>query len=147
MGTTLTALLWSGDQLGLVHIGDSRAYLARDGEVFQITRDHTLVQSLIDEGQITEDEAASHPKRMLLLRALDGQHDFEPDLDLREARAGDRYLLSSDGLHGIVPADAIAHVLLTVEDPDQAAADLVRLAIDGGGPDNVTCIVADVVPA
>jgi len=147
MGTTLTALLWSGSQLGLVHIGDTRAYLVRDGEVFQITRDHTLVQALLDDGKITEDEVASHPKRMLLLRALDAHHDFEPDLELREAQAGDRYLLSSDGLHATVDVDAIANVLLTVADPDDAAAALIKLAIDGGGPDNVTCIVADVVAA
>jgi PPM family protein phosphatase len=147
MGTTLTALLWSGSRLGLVHIGDSRAYLVRDGEVFQITRDHTLVQSLLEEGKITEDEVASHPKRMLLLRALDGEHGCEPDLELLEARAGDRYMLSSDGLHGVVPPADIARVLLEVADPDRAVADLIRLAIDGGAPDNVTCIVADVVPA
>ena len=147
MGTTLTALLWSGSRLGLVHIGDSRAYLVRDGEVFQITRDHTLVQSLLEEGKITEDEVASHPKRMLLLRALDGEHGCEPDLELREARAGDRYMLSSDGLHGVVPPADISRVLLEVADPDQAVADLIKLAIDGGAPDNATCIVADVVPA
>lgn len=147
MGTTLTALLWSGDQLGLVHIGDSRAYLVRDGEVFQITHDHTLVQSLLDEGKITEAEAASHPRRALLLRALDGQHDFQPDLEVFQARAGDRYMLSSDGLHGVVAPAEIARVLLSVQDRDQAAADLVKLAIDGGGPDNVTVIVADVIPA
>jgi protein phosphatase len=147
MGTTLTALLWSGSRLGLAHIGDSRAYLVRGGEVFQITRDHTLVQSLLDEGQITEDEVATHPKRMLLLRALDGEHGCAPDLELREAQGGDRYLLSSDGLHGVVPAADISGVLLEVTDPDEAAADLIRLAIDGGAPDNVTVIVADVAPA
>jgi protein phosphatase len=147
MGTTLTALLWSGDQLGLVHIGDSRAYLVRDQEVFQITHDHTLVQSLLDDGKITEEEAASHPKRALLLRALDGQHDFEPDLEVIQARAGDRYMLSSDGLHGVVTPAGIARVLLTVQDPDQAAADLIKLALDGGGPDNITVIVADVAAA
>ena len=147
MGTTLTALLWSGSRLGLVHIGDSRAYLVRGDEVFQITRDHTLVQSLLDEGKITEDEVATHPKRMLLLRALDGEHGCAPDLELREAQAGDRYLLSSDGLHGVVSPADIARVLLQVTDPDQAAADLINLAIDGGAPDNVTVIVADVVPA
>lgn len=147
MGTTLTALLWSGGQLGLVHIGDSRAYLARDQDVFQVTHDHTLVQSLLDDGKITAEEAASHPKRALLLRALDGQHEFEPDLEVLQARAGDRYMLSSDGLHGVVTSADIVRVLLTVEDPDQAAADLIKLAIDGGGPDNITVIVADVVPA
>jgi PPM family protein phosphatase len=145
MGTTLTALLWSGSQLGLVHIGDSRAYLVRDGEVFQITNDHTLVQSLLDDGKITAEEVASHPQRTLLLRALTGEHDSGPDLQLREAWPGDRYLLCSDGLHVVVPADAIARVLLTVSDPDQAAADLIALAMDGGAPDNITCIVADVV--
>jgi protein phosphatase len=145
MGTTLTALLWSGSQLGLAHIGDSRAYLVRDGEVFQITQDHTLVQSLIDEGKITAEEAASHPQRLLLLRALTGEHTSRPDLQLRQARPGDRYLLCSDGLHVAAPADAIARVLLTVPDPDQATADLIALAIDGGAPDNITCIVADVL--
>jgi PPM family protein phosphatase len=144
MGTTLTALLWSGSQLGLVHIGDSRAYLVRDGEVFQITHDHTLVQSLLDEGKITAEEVASHPQRLLLLQALTGYHGFRPDLQLRQARPGDRYLLCSDGLHVVVPADAITRVLLTVADPDQAAADLIALAMDGGAPDNITCIVADV---
>jgi PPM family protein phosphatase len=147
MGTTLTALLWSGSQLGLVHIGDSRAYLVRAGEVFQITHDHTMVQSLLDDGRITADEVASHPQRSLLLRALGdvGDSSSEPDLQLREARPGDRYLLCSDGLHEIAPPDSIARVLLTISDPDQAAADLIALAIDGGGPDNITCIVADVV--
>jgi len=144
MGTTLTALLWSGSQLGLLHIGDSRAYLARDGEVFQITQDHTVVQSLLDEGKITAEEVASHPQRLLLLRALTGDHGFRPDLQLRQARPGDHYLLCSDGLHVVVPADAITRVLLTVADPDQAAADLIALAMDGGAPDNITCIVADV---
>jgi protein phosphatase len=145
MGTTLTALLWSGSQLGLVHIGDSRAYLLRDGALFQITADHTLVQSLLDDGSITAEEAASHPQRSLLLRALGDGSNAEPDLQLHEARIGDRYLLSSDGLHAVVEADAIARVLLEVQDPDQAATQLIALAIDGGGPDNITCIVADVV--
>ena len=144
MGTTLTALLWSGSQLGLVHIGDSRAYLVRDGEVFQITQDHTLVQSLLDEGKITAEEVASHPQRLLLLRALTGDHASRPDLQLHQTRPGDRYLLCSDGLHVVVPADAITRVLLTVADPDQAAADLIALAMDGGAPDNITCIVADI---
>jgi PPM family protein phosphatase len=147
MGTTVTALLWSGSKLGLVHIGDTRAYLVRAGEVFQITHDHTLVQSLLDDGKITAEEAVSHPQRMLLLRALDGQHGFEPDLQLHETLASDRYLLCSDGLHATVAADSIARILLGVSDPDQAAQDLLALAIDGGGPDNVTCIVADIVPA
>jgi PPM family protein phosphatase len=146
MGTTLTGLMWSGSQLGLVHIGDSRAYLLRDGELFQITHDHTFVQSLIDDGRITAEEAASHPQRSLLLRALGGQSS-EPDLQLREARAGDRYLLCSDGLSAVVPADAIAHVLLDTAEPDEGVAALVDLANQAGGPDNITCIIADVVSA
>ena len=144
MGTTLTAMLWSGSTIGLVHIGDSRVYLVRDGEVFQITHDHTLVQSLLDDGKITAEEAASHPKRFLLVRALDTRGRSEADLTLHDARPGDRYLLSSDGLHAYVPEDKITWVLRTVPDPDEAVTDLVGLAIDAGAPDNVTCIVADV---
>lgn len=113
--------------------------------MFQITHDHTVVQSLLDEGKITAGEVASHPQRMLLLRVLTADHGFEPDLQLHQALPGDRYLLSSDGLHAVVAAGSIARVLLTVGDPDQAAKDLIALAIDGGGPDNITCIVADVV--
>jgi protein phosphatase len=145
MGTTLTALLWSGSQIGLVHIGDTRAYLVRDGAVFQITHDHTLVQSLLDDGKITAEEMASHPQRALLLRALSADRGVEADLTMHEARAGDRYLLCSDGLHATVSAAEITRVLLTVANPDQAVKDLIALAIDGGAPDNVTCIVADVV--
>jgi PPM family protein phosphatase len=147
MGTTLTALVVSGSQLGLVHIGDSRAYLLRAGECYQITHDHTMVQSLLDDGKITTDEVASHPQRSLILRALIANHEYDADLQLREVQAGDRYLLSSDGLHEVVDADAIATVLRTVADADQAATDLIALAIAGGGPDNITCIVADVLPA
>ena len=143
MGTTLTAVLFAGSRLGMVHVGDSRAYLFRDGVLTQITRDDTFVQSLIDEGRITEDEAASHPQRSLLLRALTG-HDVEPSLTVREARAGDRYLLCSDGLSGVVSAETIADAL-TVSDPQSCADRLIELALKGGGPDNVTCIVADVV--
>jgi len=146
MGTTLTALLWSGSQLGLVHIGDSRAYLLRDGEVFQITHDHSMVQSLLDDGKITPAEVSSHPQRNLILRALVAQRSYEPDLQLRDAEAGDRYLLCSDGLHQIVDAQSIATVLRTIDDPGQAAKDLIALAVEGGAPDNVTCIVADVMP-
>ncbi|MCD2188576.1 PP2C family protein-serine/threonine phosphatase [Actinomycetospora soli] len=143
MGTTLTAVLFAGSRLGMVHVGDSRAYLFRDGVLTQITRDDTFVQSLIDEGRITEDEAASHPQRSLLLRALTG-HDVEPSLTVREARAGDRYLLCSDGLSGVVSAETIADAL-TIADPQSCADRLIELALKGGGPDNVTCIVADVV--
>jgi PPM family protein phosphatase len=145
MGTTLTALLWSGGHAALCHIGDSRAYLLRDGELYQITHDHTLVQSLVDEGRISEDDVATHPQRSLLLRALDGRTLADPDLSTHETVAGDRYLLCSDGLSGVVTEQTLQHTLSTVGDPEKAALQLVELAIRGGGPDNITCIVADVV--
>ena len=131
--------------VALCHIGDSRAYLLRDGEFHQITHDHTLVQSLVDEGRISPDDVATHPQRSLLLRALDGRTDAEPDLSLREARLGDRYLLCSDGLSGVVSEETLHKTLAKVADPDEAVLQLVELAIRGGGPDNITCIVADVV--
>lgn len=143
MGTTLTAILFAGSRIGLVHIGDSRAYLQRNGQFAQITHDDTFVQSLIDEGRITEDEAATHPQRSLLLKALTG-HEVEPNLTIREARPGDRYLLCSDGLSGVITHETLAD---TIKIPDaQACADrMIELALKGGGPDNVTVIVADVV--
>lgn len=143
MGTTLTAILFAGNTLGLVHIGDSRAYLVRDGKLSQITHDDTFVQSLIDEGRITEEEAAHHPQRSLLLKALTG-HEVEPSLTVREAKAGDRYLLCSDGLTTPITVETITEAL-RITDPQQCADRLIELALKGGGPDNVTVIVADVV--
>jgi protein phosphatase len=144
-GTTVTAMLWSGSQLALVHIGDCRAYLLRDGQLFQITHDHTVVQSLLDEGRITPEEAASHPQRSLLLRAIDGTA-VELDTSLHDARAGDRYLLCSDGLTGVVSTEMIHDTLRETSDPDEAAARLIEAANAGGGPDNVSCVVADIIP-
>jgi serine/threonine protein phosphatase PrpC len=141
-GTTLTALLWSGSRLGLVHIGDSRAYLLRDGRLFQITHDDTQVQSMVDDGKLTEAEAASHPDAMLLTRALTGADDT-PGVEVRDGQAGDRYLLSSDGLHRVVDIGTIKEVLAT-EEPQQAVDRLVALANAAGGPDNVSCVVAHV---
>ena len=145
MGTTLTAILSAGSRLGLLHIGDSRCYLLRDGELSQITHDHTLVQTLVDEGRISEDQASTHPQRSLITRVLDGRRGIEFDLSVREARAGDRYLLCSDGLTGPVGRrDTLLEALL-LPDPQEATDRLVQLALRGGGPDNVTVIVADVV--
>src|SRR5581483_5102799 len=143
MGTTLTAILFAGKRLGMVHVGDSRAYLLRDGQLSQITKDDTFVQSLIDEGRITEEEAQTHPQRSLLLRAMTG-HELEPTLAVREARAGDRYLLCSDGLSGVVSDETLAETL-HIPDPQACANKMIELALRGGGPDNITCIVADVV--
>jgi protein phosphatase len=144
MGTTLTAILFAGSKLGLVHVGDSRAYQLRDGVLTQITKDDTFVQSLIDEGRITEDEAHTHPQRSLLLRAITGQ-EVDPSLTVREARAGDRYLLCSDGLSGVVSDETLAETLRAFRDPRECADRMIELALRGGGPDNITCIVADVV--
>ncbi|MEO6881006.1 MAG: PP2C family serine/threonine-protein phosphatase [Mycobacteriaceae bacterium] len=143
MGTTLTAVLFAGSRLGLAHVGDSRAYLVRDDALTQITHDDTFVQSLVDEGRITEEEAANHPQRSLILRALNGD-DVQPSLTVREARPGDRYLLCSDGLSGVVSADTLTEAL-RIPDPQESADRLVELALRSGGPDNITVIVADVL--
>jgi PPM family protein phosphatase len=143
MGTTLTAILFAGNRIGLVHIGDSRGYLMRDGELAQITKDDTFVQTLVDEGRITAEEAHSHPQRSLIMRALTG-HEVEPTLTMREARVGDRYLLCSDGLSDPVSDETILEAL-QIPDVAESAYRLIELALRGGGPDNVTVVVADVV--
>ncbi|MFI6084868.1 MerR family transcriptional regulator [Streptomyces sp. NPDC051217] len=145
-GTTLTAMLWTGSRLALVHVGDTRAYLLRGGEVSRITHDHTLVQSMIDAGSLTAEEGVSHPRRALLLRALDGSEDHaRPDLRLHDVRPGDRYLLCSDGLFTVVRPDDIRRVLRTAAEPEDAVRELIALALAAGGPDNVACAVADAV--
>ncbi len=143
MGTTLTALLFAGNRLAVCHIGDSRCYLLRDGELAQITHDDTFVQTLVDEGRLTEEEAHTHPQRSLILRALNGS-EIEPDLSVRETRVGDRYLLCSDGLSDVVTRETMLEAL-QAEQPQQAADRLIELALRGGGPDNSTCIVAEVI--
>ncbi|MDH2388127.1 Stp1/IreP family PP2C-type Ser/Thr phosphatase [Streptomyces sp. HNM0663] len=145
MGTTLTALLWTGQRLGLVHVGDSRAYLLRDGLLTQITQDHTWVQRLVDEGRITEEEATTHPQRSLLMRALGSGDHVEPDLSIREVRAGDRYLICSDGLSGVVSHGTMEEALASYQGPQETVQALIQLALRGGGPDNITVIVADVL--
>lgn len=147
MGCTLTAMLWTGQRLGMVHIGDSRGYLLRDGVLTQITQDHTWVQRLVDEGRITEEEAGTHPQRSLLMRALDGRGQVEPDLSIREVRVGDRYLICSDGLSGVVSHQTLEETLASYQGPYETVQELIQLALRGGGPDNITCIVADVLDA
>jgi|HubBroStandDraft_1064217.scaffolds.fasta_scaffold07309_3 serine/threonine protein phosphatase PrpC len=145
MGTTLTAMLWSSDEVALCHIGDSRAYLLRDGELTQVTHDHTLVQSLVDEGTLTPEAAASHPQRSLVMRALQSSIPADPDLTMLKAKAGDRYLLCSDGLTDVVSDETLRSTLAELGDLDAAVDQLVDLAIRSGGPDNITCVLADVI--
>ena len=148
LGTTCIALMRSGNKLAMVHIGDSRAYLLRGDTLTQVTTDHSFVQYLVDSGQITPEEAEHHPQRNVVMRILgDSQADVTPDETMREAVVGDRWLLCSDGLSGVVSSDTIAEILTDVRDPGDCAEELIRLALLAGGPDNVTCVVADIVPA
>lgn len=146
LGTTVTALLRSGNKLAMAHIGDSRAYLLREGELTQVTTDHSFVQHLVNTGKLTPEEAEHHPQRSVLLRVL-GDFDMEivPDLSVREARAGDRWMLCSDGLSGVVSHDTMADALRDVDDAGACAEKLVDLALRGGAPDNITVVVGDVV--
>jgi len=146
MGTTVVAILRAGNKLAMVHLGDSRGYLLREGVLTQVTTDHTFVQHLVDIGRITPEEAEHHPQRSVVMRVL-GDFDTEvtPDMSVREARVGDRWLLCSDGLSGFVSAETIAETLRTIDDVDACADRLVQLALRAGGGDNVTVIVADVI--
>ncbi|MEP7765370.1 Stp1/IreP family PP2C-type Ser/Thr phosphatase [Sanguibacter sp. 25GB23B1] len=146
MGTTVTALLRSGNKLAMAHIGDSRAYVLRDGVLSQVTKDHTFVQHLVDTGKITPEEAEHHPQRSVVMRVL-GDFDLElsPDLSVREAHPGDRWLLCSDGLSGFVSAETLERTLNDIEDVDSCAERLIQLALRAGGSDNITCIVADIL--
>jgi serine/threonine protein phosphatase PrpC len=153
-------MLLSGSRLALVHIGDTRAYLLRDGGLFQITHDHSLVQSMVDAGRLTPEEAVSHPQRSLLLRAIatpepdsdtGGPGDAvrqTPDLSLHDALPGDRYLLCSDGLTSVVPVAAIRQALTEPESsPEEVVKRLIDRANDAGGPDNIACAIADITRA
>ncbi|MBA2560193.1 MAG: serine/threonine-protein phosphatase, partial [Propionibacteriales bacterium] len=144
MGTTVTAVLFDGERIGVAHLGDSRGYLWRDGELLRITNDHTWVQSLIDEGRISEDEAKVHSHRSLLLKVLDGRHDNDPDLTVYDVQPGDRILICSDGLSGFVDHARMQRVL-SIGSADAVAQELVQLALEAGSSDNITVIVADVV--
>lgn len=145
LGTTCTAILRSGNKLAMTHIGDSRAYLLRDGKLTRVTNDHSFVQYLIDTGQISEEDAETHPKRNYILRVLgDSPGPVEVDETVREAVVDDRWLLCSDGLSGVVSEDTLREVLIEYPDPGDCCDKLVELALLGGGPDNITCIVADV---
>ncbi|MFC6345520.1 PP2C family protein-serine/threonine phosphatase, partial [Nocardioides hankookensis] len=141
--TTATVLAFDGLRLGVGHVGDSRAYLFRDGTIRQLTVDHTFVQTLIDEGRITEEEARVHPHRNLIMRAIDAVSDSEPDLFVVELMPGDRLLVCSDGACGVLDDGRMADILGTGS-PEYAAIELVRASLEAGSSDNVTCVVADV---
>ncbi|MEU8084039.1 MerR family transcriptional regulator [Micromonospora sp. NPDC049101] len=145
--TTLTALLRSGSQLALVHIGDTRAYLLRGGELSLLTQDHTWVQTQVDQGRLDSDEAAAHPQRAVLVRALGGGRQVEADLALRTAVPGDRYLLCSDGLWAVVDRADLHATLGAGGGPEDTVGALIDLAQAHGGPDNIACVIADVAAA
>ena len=150
MGTTLIAMVFEGadggaDRLSIAHVGDSRAYLLRDGELQQVTVDHTFVQSLVDEGRISPAEARVHPHRSLILKALQGGHNVEPDLFTLDVQTGDRVMLCNDGLSDYVETDEIARAL-GADTIEEAAGELVRAALDNNTTDNVTCVIGEVIP-
>ncbi|MET7817227.1 PP2C family protein-serine/threonine phosphatase [Micromonospora zamorensis] len=146
MGTTLTALLFArtGSCLALAHVGDSRAYLFREGVLKQVTRDDTFVQMLVDQGVITADQASSHPRRAVVTQALQGE-EVSPSYATMVPRAGDRWLLCSDGLSNVVRPDTLTEVLTGYPERSECVGKLIDLALHAGAPDNVTVVVADVV--
>lgn len=146
MGTTLTAILFDGPCFGLAHVGDSRAYRLRAGHLSQLTHDDTFVQSLVDSGHITAEQARTHPRRSLIMQALTGAA-VTPALVLGDAEVGDRFLLCSDGLSDVVGAEQIESALVGAGTVEECADQLVELALAGGGPDNVTVVVADLLAA
>ncbi len=146
MATTLTAVLTDGIHTALAHVGDSRAYLLRDGELSQLSHDQTLVQAMVDGGRLTPAEAAASPYRNVVLQAVDGEHVPDPDVILLDLRPGDRLLLCSDGISDVLSPAAIGRTL-GLPGPSSAVDRLVLDALDGGSRDNVTAIVADVVDA
>jgi len=143
MGTTLTAALVEGDRVRLAHVGDSRAYLLRDGDLRLLTEDHTLVHRMVTEGEISKEEAETHPQRSVLTRALGVDTAVDVDDDTVQVRPGDRLLLCTDGLTSMVSEQAVEEVLRAVPDPQEAAQRLVQLANEGGGTDNTTVVVLD----
>lgn len=145
MGTTLTATMFNGRQFGLIHVGDSRGYLLRDGKLTQLTVDDTFVQSLVDDGKLAPEDVSTHPQKSLILKAYTGR-EVEPHLELIEAKPGDRILLCSDGLSDPVTRETI-QVALGDGTPEMAAQRLIELALRSGGPDNVTVVVAEVIEA
>ena len=145
LGTTVSAMLRVGRRVVIAHIGDSRIYLLREGNLSQVTVDHTFVQRLIDSGRITEEEAHDHPRRSVLMRVL-GDVDASPEIDtvVLDVAEGDRWMLCSDGLTGVVYTERLKPFLVEAETADDAADTLVQASLTGGAPDNVTVVVVDI---
>jgi serine/threonine protein phosphatase PrpC len=143
MGTTLTALLIRNNQVALLHVGDSRCYRLRGNTLEQLSNDHTVIQELLDQGAITEIEAAEHPQRSMLTQALRGDGDVTPVLQMYEVKKGDRYLLCSDGLSGVL-TDKEIKIGLKKSDKEEAIKFLIDATYINGAPDNVTILVADI---
>lgn len=144
MGTTMTAAMLEGERLVIAQVGDSRAYLLHQGKLQQLTRDHSLMADMIEAGQLTPEEARTHPQRSVITRALGSDTHLHPDIYEINVETGDRLLICSDGLSGMVFDDEIENTLRRVQDPQRCASQLVNEAIAAGGHDNVTVIVADV---
>ncbi len=147
MGTTFSGIVFTGDLVTLAHIGDSRVYMVSDDKVSQVTKDHTFVQRLVDTGRITAEEALTHPRRSVLMRVL-GDVEIAPEVDTEvfKASAGDRWMLCSDGLCGVVPDEIINKILLDKSvDAEEATALLIYEALEHGAPDNITVVVVDVI--
>ena len=144
MGTTVTAAMVDGTHIAIAHVGDSRAYLLHEGRLTRITDDHSMVADLVRQGALTEEDARFHPQRSVITRALGSDRNMLADLYDVEAVAGDRLLLTTDGLTGMIPDDYICDLLAVESDPDAAAAKLVEAANRAGGYDNITVIVVDI---
>ena len=148
MGTTFSGMIIVGDKATIAHIGDSRIYRARDGEVKQITSDHTFVQRLVETGRITAEEALVHPRRSVLMRVLGDMEEFpEIDIETYDVLPGDRWMMCSDGLSGPVPESVMDRLMLSKIDSYEATELLVGEALEFGAPDNVTVVVVDIVNA
>jgi protein phosphatase len=140
MGTTLTGALLSSDEVSIVHVGDSRAYLFRDGELQRLTRDHSLVEELRRRGQLTPEEAEDHPQRSIITRALGPEPDVELDVHTHQARKGDVFLLCSDGLTSMIREERLGAILAETKTLEEALDRLIEEANEAGGRDNITVV-------
>jgi protein phosphatase len=142
-GCTLTALVLAGAEAVIAHVGDSRVYLVRDGRLTRLTRDHTHVQALVDEGQLTEEEARSDPDRMVLNRALVPGGPAEPDISLHATRPGDRFVLTTDGVHAVLQPAELTALLTGPGAPEEVVSRVEDAVLAAGAPDNYAVVAVD----